>query len=81
MYKLHGETATDEWLHQRDEFEAALRLFENGQWGEASQRVYPLLTTGDEELDIPSLILASRVIDCLKSQDTSFDPVMTLESK
>jgi hypothetical protein len=96
VYELHAELTTfvssgpdanlaldqlAQWLTRRDSYESALHHFESGQWSEASQTLLPLLPAEGEGRDIPSLTLASRALEFLKSPPAQFDPVLRLDSK
>ena len=95
IYELHTEMTTFvpgpdtnstldqlvEWLARRDTYESALELFESGQWSEASQALLPLLPAHGDSGDVPSLTLASRSLDFMKSPPAEFDPTVNLASK
>jgi adenylate cyclase len=81
LYELHGETARPEWILVRDAYQSALALCEQGHLSEACRALFPLLDDPEGHVDRPSLILASRAIDGLKSPAQAFDPVIILESK
>jgi hypothetical protein len=70
-----------EWLVRRDAYESALNLFEAGRWSEASQTLLSLLPAKGDQRDVPSLTLASRALELLKSPPAEFDPVLKLDSK
>jgi adenylate cyclase len=81
LHQLHSETATPDWLTTRDAYEKALGLFENANWVEACRSLYPLLSGHEGHYDIPSLELASRAINCLKTPPDPFDSVVELPGK
>jgi adenylate cyclase len=82
LYELHGGDVTGVWNQRRDIYEEALSLFEDQDWSTACQRVQPLLFEQDDgQIDLPSLILATRAIDCLKSRPEPFDPAISLAQK
>jgi len=57
-------------------------MFEDERWSTACQCVQPLLFEKDDgQIDLPSLILATRAIDCLKSRPVPFDPAISLDQK
>jgi adenylate cyclase len=89
LYELHGETASPEWLADRDLYEKALRLYESGQWLKACQTLLPLLERGDSagataHFDVPTLKLMNRAWACLENPPEpaiQFDPVLELSTK
>jgi adenylate cyclase len=81
LHELRGETAPPEWLAVRDAYQAALALYDQGHLSEACRALFPLLDDHDGHQDKPSLILASRAIEGLKSPTHAFDPVINIESK
>jgi adenylate cyclase len=84
LYELQGETATLEWLAQRDTYEAALALYEAGEWAKASQALVPLLlqhAAQQAHYDKPTLRLLRRAGECLETPPDAFDPVMEFTSK
>src|SRR5581483_7299341 len=83
IYELQGETATPEWLAQKDTYEAALALYEAGEWAKASQTLVPLLQEAGQQAryDRPTLRLLRRAGECLEAPPAVFDPVMELTSK
>ena len=82
LHELYGETAPHDWIAVRDAYEAALALFESGNLSGACRALFPLLDLNPERgQDRPSLILASRAIDGLKSTKREFEPVIVLDSK
>jgi adenylate cyclase len=81
LYELHGETALPGWIAFRDAYEAALALFEQGRLSEACRALFPMLDDSQGRNDQPSLILASRALDGLKSRGREFDPVIAFQAK
>jgi adenylate cyclase len=81
LHELHGESATPQWLAMRDAYQAALDQFEQGHLSEACRALFPLLDDRDGHHDKPSLLLASRALDGLKSPPRAFDPVIAIETK
>ena len=81
LHELHSDTSTAEWSAGRDAFETALEHFESRRWAEACQALYPLLTEGGGNYDMPSLHLVSRAVECLKTMPDEFDPVMDFSEK
>jgi adenylate cyclase len=81
LYELHAETAPPEWLRRRDAYEAALALFEDQKLSAACREIYSLLASQGEQLDIPSLNIASRAVEYQKSPPESFDSTWMLTSK
>jgi adenylate cyclase len=69
------------WLARRDAYESALNHFEAGRWPEASQTLLALLPAQGSERDVPSLTLASRALELMRSPPAEFDPVLKLDSK
>lgn len=81
LYELYGDDTAD-WQQRRGTYEEALSLYEGQDWSKACQCVQPLLFEQDDgHIDVPSLILATHAIDCLKSRPQSFDPVIALDTK
>jgi adenylate cyclase len=81
LYELHGETADAEWNAFRDAYEEALSLCEQGRLSEACRALFPMLDDPQGRRDQPSLILASRALDGLRSRGREFDPVIAFQSK
>ena len=81
VYELHAESDDPEWEARRDAYEKALSLFESAKWSDACQALQPLLVPQNGNFDSPSLSLASRAINCLKSPPEQFNPVLVLETK
>jgi adenylate cyclase len=81
LYELHAEGAAPEWLARRDTYEAALSLFEAGQWNASCRAVYPLLTDPGGQDDLPCITLAARALECLKAPPKTFDPVVEVNGK
>jgi adenylate cyclase len=81
LFELHGETAPPDWAAMRDAYEAALAQYEEGNFPLSCRTLFPLLDDPDMGRDQPSILLASRAIEGLKSNRRAFDPVMTLDSK
>jgi adenylate cyclase len=82
IYELQGEAVSAEWLARRDAYEAALTLYESGQWTKACQALTALMEPGKSaaEYDPPTLRLARRAFECLESPPPCFDPVLPLEN-
>jgi adenylate cyclase len=82
LYELHAEQASPEWLGRRDSYEAALAQFEAGQWAACWQMLSPPLSAVEgNRYDVPSLNLAARALECLKSPPKGFDPVFEFSTK
>ncbi len=81
IFELFGETAADEWKKRRDTYESSLTHYESGRWSEACRLINSNLNEMDGELDIPTLTLIERCIDCLKEKPSDFNPVWNLLSK
>jgi adenylate cyclase len=82
LYELHAEQASPQWLSGRDCYEAALAQFEAGQWTACCKTISPpLLAVEGDHYDIPSLELAARAVECLKSPPKSFDPIVKFSGK
>jgi adenylate cyclase len=82
-YELFGRDQSPEWVHLRDTYEAALALFEAGQWARACHALTPLLDADGERAiyDWPTLKLMRRAWDCLESPPDPFDPIIEVSSK
>lgn len=80
LYQLHSEKPEPQWIERRDRFEQALESFERGEWDAASQSIFPLIGSQDQR-DEPSLILMTRILECLREQPAEFDPVWNFFSK
>ena len=83
LYELHGETASPEWLADRDAYEKALGLYESRQWLKTCQTLLPLLEKAEQigVYDVPTLKLMNRSWACLEAPPDPFDPVLELSSK
>jgi adenylate cyclase len=81
LFELHAESASAEWHARRDSYEKALSLYESANWSEACRTLFPLLATGQESYDLPTLSLLGRAVECLKAPPQQFDPVLELKSK
>jgi len=82
-FELFGRHESAEWIRLRDTYEAALALFEAGQWARACQALTPLLDAGGERAvyDWPTLRLMRRAWDCLETRPEPFDPIIEVSSK
>jgi adenylate cyclase len=82
-YELFGKPLSAEWIRLRDTYEAALALYEQGQWARACQALMPLLdSAGDRPAyDWPMLKLMRRAWECLESRPESFDAVIEVGEK
>jgi adenylate cyclase len=82
-YELFGRRESPEWIHLRDTYEAALSLFEAGQWARACHALTPLLDPGADRpvYDWPTLKLMRRAWDCLETRPDPFDPIIEVTSK
>jgi adenylate cyclase len=81
LYELHAEIAPEEWAAKRDQYEAALALYEAGDWPGAYRELFPLLAHQNAPYDFSCLSLAGRVLDALKAPPPFFDGVIELEMK
>jgi adenylate cyclase len=81
LFELHGESAAAAWQSRCDSYEQALELYEAGKWSEACRTLFPLLATGQESYDLPTLSLLGRAVECLKAPPPHFDPVIDLKFK
>ena len=83
LYELHGETASVEWMADRDAYEKALGLYESRQWLKTCQTLLPLLEKAEHSgvYDVPTLKLMNRSWACLEAPPDPFDPVLELSSK
>ncbi len=82
-FELFGRHESAEWIRLRDTYEAALALFEAGQWARACQALTPLLDASGERAvyDWPTLRLMRRAWDCLETRPEPFDPIIEVSSK
>lgn len=82
VYELHGDDSSGDWNQRRDLYELALSQFEQKEWAKSCQTIQPLLFAQDEGIgDLPSLMLAGRAIECLKSPPETFEAVIELDRK
>lgn len=81
LFELYAESASTDWQSRRESYEQALDLYESGKWSEACRTLFPLLETGQETYDLPTLSLLGRAVECLKASPPHFDPVVELKSK
>jgi adenylate cyclase len=81
LFELVAESASPDWQARRASYEQALSLYESGKWSEACRTLFPLLATGQEGYDLPTLSLLGRAVECLKAPPPDFDPVLELKSK
>jgi adenylate cyclase len=81
LFELHAESASADWQSRCESYEQALDLYESGKWSEACRTLFPLLATGRETYDLPTLSLLGRAVECLKAPPPHFDPVLELKSK
>jgi len=81
LFELHAEAASADWQSRCEAYEHALDLYESGKWSEACRTLFPLLATGQETYDLPTLSLLGRAVECLKAPPPQFDPVLELKSK
>jgi adenylate cyclase len=81
-HELFGQHDSPEWIRLRDTYEAALTLFESGQWARACQALTPLLDVGEGAVyDWPTLKLLRRAWECLETRPDRFDPIIEVSSK
>jgi adenylate cyclase len=81
-YEVYAEHASPEWIRLRDAYEAALSLFESGQWARACQALTPLLDTGEgAAYDWPTLKLMRRAWECMETRPDVFEPIIEVGSK
>ena len=66
---------------QCQDYEEGLRLYEEGNWSAACKKLLPLIQQSENNIDVPSLVLSQRAIDCLQRNPEEFDCVINLESK
>jgi adenylate cyclase len=81
LFELYAESASPDWLARRTSYEQALDHYESARWSEACRTLFPLLATGQEGYDLPTLSLLGRAVECLKAPPPDFDPVLELKSK
>jgi adenylate cyclase len=81
LHELHAASADDDWHACRHAYESALAHFECGQLSAASQALLPILQSNAGPPDTPSLTLAARVIESLRTGLVDPDPVISLEVK
>jgi adenylate cyclase len=81
LHELHAELESSAWQTRRETYEHALALYETGQWSEACQALFPLLTQAVPTYDLPSLTLLGRAVECIKAPPAHFDPIFELKTK
>jgi adenylate cyclase len=83
LYELHGKEASADWRTFRDIYEAALALFESGDWLKTCQTLLPLLEQKGQHsaYDQPTLKLMNRSWFCLETAPDPFIPVLELSTK
>ncbi|MFI5456216.1 MAG: adenylate/guanylate cyclase domain-containing protein [Isosphaerales bacterium] len=81
LHELHSESESSDWQSRRETYERALALYEAGEWSQACQALFPLLTQAEGTYDLPSLTLLGRAVECIKAPPPRFDPVLELKSK
>jgi adenylate cyclase len=81
LHELHAELESTAWQSRRETYERALALYETGNWTEACEALFPLLTRASGTYDLPSLTLLGRAVECIKSPPAQFDPVLELKTK
>jgi adenylate cyclase len=82
VYELHRDDPSGAWNQRRDLYELALSQFEQKEWAKSCQTIQPLLFAQDDGIgDLPSLMLAGRAIECLKSPPENFEAVIELDRK
>jgi adenylate cyclase len=81
LYQLLPEDASDDELKRRDDYEESLSLYVAGEWPACGRKLYPLLRGNEGSFDIPSLTLATKALECLRSPPLHFDPIWDLSSK
>jgi adenylate cyclase len=83
LYELHGTSASPEWQHRRQLYEAGLAFYEERLWAKACQTLLPLLelTQDSTGFDTPTLKLLRRSWDCLEAPPEPFDPIIEITNK
>jgi adenylate cyclase len=82
VYELYEHDPSGASDQRRDLYELALSQFEHKEWARSCQTIQPLLFARDEGIgDLPSLMLAGRAIECLKSPPENFEAVIELDRK
>ncbi len=81
LYELYGEETTADWREFRDNYEKALKLYEDRDWEQACQTVYELLADAERRFDVPCLSLLAQSVECLRSRPSEFDPVVNFTEK
>jgi adenylate cyclase len=83
LYELHGTTASPDWLHRRQLYEAGLALYEDRRWAKACQTLFPLLELMQQStgFDTPTLKLLRRAWECLEAPPEPFEPIIDITSK
>lgn len=81
LHQLQTNDADEDWATECQAYEEGLRLYEQGDWYAACNRLMPLIQRSNSNLDIPSLVLSQRAMDCLQRKPTEFDSVINLDSK
>jgi adenylate cyclase len=80
LYELHGTTASPEWQHRRQLYEAGLAFYEERLWAKACQSLSPLLelTEPSTGFDAPTLKLLRRSWECLEAPPEPFEPIIEI---
>jgi adenylate cyclase len=78
LYELISPGAPG-WPELKNDYEEALQRFERQEFVQAARLLGNLLSAHPD--DGPTLILLSRVVDCLREEPVQFDPVWQLPGK
>lgn len=83
LHQLHGIGGSPVWAALRDTYEAALELFEAGEWDAAGAKLLPLVDLSGPRghLDTPTLKLLRRVWECLDARPDTFEPYLEREER
>ena len=81
LYELYAPIIDPAWRARRDQYEAGLRLFEDGALSEACATLQGLLEGRRGHYDMPTLTLVGRAIEHLRDPSRPFDPIIRLSYK
>ena len=81
LHQLAIDDPSGKWAEDCATYEEGLRLYEAGEWYAACNKLLPLIQQSDSNLDVPSLVLSQRAMDCLQREPQNFDSVINLDSK
>jgi adenylate cyclase len=79
LFELHATDSS--WAGCRNAFEKALAHFEAGAWCDACSALQATLAWQPDQLDLASLHLLGRAVECLKAPPARFSSVWNLTGK